>query len=141
MNASSTIENTQEKGSLRPFLPAKDFSKSQEFYGSLGFKIDLITPGFALASMEDRGGISFFVQDFFARELAENLMLQWLVPDIEPWWQHLSSLRLEERFGVKPPKPPVREAWGTVAYLWDPSGVLWHLTALSKADADSGAAR
>jgi hypothetical protein len=31
------------------------------------------------------------------------------------------------RFGVKAPAPPRAEPWGlTIAYVFDPSGVLWH---------------
>jgi uncharacterized glyoxalase superfamily protein PhnB len=58
-------------------------------------------------------------------------MLQLVVPDLPAWWNRLASLRLDERFSVKPPKPPVREPWGgEVAYFWDPAGVLWHIVSL-----------
>jgi len=35
---------------------------------------------------------------------------------------------LPAKFGVPEPKPPVLQPWGLrVAYLVDPSGVLWHV--------------
>ncbi|MGI6855068.1 VOC family protein [Mesorhizobium sp. 1B3] len=126
---------------MRLFVPAKDFAQSQDFYRTLGFKVNLASPRMALAALEGGGGsLSFLIQDFYVQDLAENLMLQWIVPDIAPWWERLSSLRLEEVFGVKAAKAPVREPWGTVAYFWDPSGVLWHLTSLNKPSPDSEAA-
>ena len=43
------------------------------------------------------------------------------------------TLSLRERFGVNTPKSPVGEAWGMrVAYVWDPSGVLWHIAGTQK---------
>jgi uncharacterized glyoxalase superfamily protein PhnB len=50
-----------------------------------------------------------------------------LVDDLHAWWQHINSLDLANQFGVSLPAPPRVEPWGlTVAYVFDPSGVLWH---------------
>jgi hypothetical protein len=116
-------------GILRPFVPAKDFELSQRFYSTVGFQVSRKSERIALVSLGDTDrGVSFLLQDFYAPALAENLMLQLVVPDLMAWWKHLASLRLEERFDVKPPKPPAREAWGAdVAYFWDPVRVLWHV--------------
>ena len=119
-------------GILRPFVPSKDFELSQRFYSTVGFQVSRKSERIALVSLGDTdSGVSFLLQDFYAQDLAENLMLQLVVPDLPAWWKHLASLCLEDQFDVKPPKPPVREAWGAdVVYFWDPAGVLWHVVSL-----------
>jgi uncharacterized glyoxalase superfamily protein PhnB len=42
------------------------------------------------------------------------------------WWDHLASLDLTARYGVKT-LPPKQEDWGLVAGVIDPSGVLWRI--------------
>jgi len=114
---------------MRPFLPAKDFAESQRFYTALGFDVRPIGNGIAHARLGE-GTFSFLLQDFYVKEFAENLMMQLLVGDLDRWWGHIESLDLAERFGVNPPRPPKAEPWGMrVVYLWDPAGVLWHVTA------------
>jgi uncharacterized glyoxalase superfamily protein PhnB len=55
------------------------------------------------------------------------MMMHVLVEDVQDWWTHIASLNLVSKFGVGAPSAPRPEPWGlTVAYVWDPSGVLWH---------------
>jgi uncharacterized glyoxalase superfamily protein PhnB len=55
-------------------------------------------------------------------------MMQLMVDDLDMWWAHIESLDLTKRFGVPAPKPPAVQPWGLrVAYVVDPSGVLWHI--------------
>jgi len=108
----------------RPFLPAKDFDLSRDFYEALGFRklLDGEVAIFAAGS----GG--FILQRYYQREWAENCMMQLMVDDLDAWWQHVVSLDLPGRFGVRAPKPPAVQPWGLrVAYVVDPSGVLWHI--------------
>lgn len=119
-------------GILRPFVPSRDFELSREFYSAIGFQVRRKSEQIALISLGDADtGVSFLLQDFYVPALAENLMLQIVVPNLSVWWNHLASLQLYKRFSVKPPKPPAREEWGgDVAYFWDPAGVLWHVVSL-----------
>ena len=108
----------------RPFLPAKDFEQSKRFYEALGFekKLDGEVAIFGV------GASSFILQKYFQKEWAENFMMQLMVDDLDGWWAHVSSLGLPAKFGVSEPKPPKVQPWGVrVAYLVDPSGVLWHV--------------
>ena len=125
---------TATAGVLRPFVPSKDFAESQSFYRTIGFHVRLTSRRIAVVSLDEtHEGLSFLLQDFYVSDLAENLMLQMIVPDLAAWWEHLLALRLDERFGVKPPRAPAREAWGAeVAYFWDPSGVLWHIASIEE---------
>ncbi len=112
---------------LRPFLPAKDFDTSLRFYKELGFGEHRLGP--LLASLQ-LGAFKFLLQgrphdlDGFAA----NFMMHLLVKNVSPWWTHIASLDLANRYGVQPPAPPTLQPWGlVVAYLWDPAGVLWHI--------------
>jgi len=109
---------------LRPFVPAKSFEISKRFYFDLGFKAEPL--GDALAEMH-LGRHSFLLQDYYVEDWAANFVMHMLVDDVEGWWAHIASLDLPSRYGVKPPRAPRRESWGLdVAYVFDPSGVLWH---------------
>jgi uncharacterized glyoxalase superfamily protein PhnB len=57
-------------------------------------------------------------------------MMHMMVDDLDAWWEHLSSLDIVSRYGVRSPRAPKLESWGlNVAYLFDPAGVLWHVAA------------
>ena len=108
----------------RPFLPAKDFDLSKRFYEALGF--EKVLDGDVAIFNAGSGG--FILQRFYQKDLAENYMVQLMVDDLDAWWAHLSALDLPGKFGVPPPKAPATQPWGLrVAYVIDPSGVLWHV--------------
>jgi uncharacterized glyoxalase superfamily protein PhnB len=109
---------------LRPFLPAKDFEVSRRFYAELGFEI--VSLGDKVAHV-GFGNFAFLLQDYFVKELADNFMMHMLVKNLDDWWANISALNLETRYDVRAPLPPKLEPWGLrVAYVFDPSGVLWH---------------
>jgi hypothetical protein len=73
------------------------------------------------------GGSELILTRFYQKEYAENFMMQLLVDDLDAWWNRISSLKLPERFGVPAPREPAMQLWRLrVAYVVDPSGVLWH---------------
>jgi len=56
-------------------------------------------------------------------------MMQLMVDDLDAWWTHIEALDLPGKFNVQPPRAPTMQPWGLrIAYLWDPSGVLWHIS-------------
>jgi hypothetical protein len=111
---------------LRAFLPAKDFAASKRFYLELGFVMDFETEQVALLRLGDH---SFLLQNFHVEEWAANCMMQLTLADLEGWWSALDREGLVLRHGVRPPVAPRLQAWGAkVAFLFDPSGVLWHVT-------------
>jgi uncharacterized glyoxalase superfamily protein PhnB len=78
------------------------------------------------------GQYSFLLQDFYVAQWADNFMMHMLVDDLPGWWRHVASLDLAARYGVESPRAPKREDWGLdVAYVFDPSGVLWHIGAVT----------
>jgi hypothetical protein len=109
---------------FRPFLPAKEFETSLRFYKAIGFEAYPL--GEALAELSP-GTHAFLLQGNYVKEWAENSVMHVLVKDVDAWWRHIDSLALPRQFDVLPPAPPRVEPWGlTVAYVFDPSGVLWH---------------
>ena len=108
----------------RPFLPARDFDLSKRFYEALGFQ-KLLDSEVAIFEM---GSSGFILQNYYQKGWAENFMMQLLVDDLDAWWAHISALDLPGKFSVQPPKPPALQPWGLrIAYVFDPSGVLWHI--------------
>lgn len=108
----------------RPFLPARDFGLSKRFYEKLGFA-KVLDGDVAIFKI---GSSSFLLQNRFETEWAGNCMMQLMVDDLDAWWSRIESLELLKTFGVRPPKKPELQPWGLrVAYVVDPSGVLWHV--------------
>lgn len=109
---------------MRPFMPAKDFELSKRFYEALGF--EKVLDGEVAIFNAGSGG--FILQNYYQKAWAENFMVQLIVDDLDAWWSHIESLELAKHFGVPSPKPPAMQPWGLrVAYVVDPSGVLWHV--------------
>ncbi len=109
---------------LRPFLPAKDFEVSKQFYADLGFEICPLGDKLVHVGVRD---FAFLLQDYFVQEWADNVMMHMLVNNLDQWWANISALELDSRYEVRAPRPPKLEPWGLrVAYVFDPSGILWH---------------
>jgi hypothetical protein len=124
--AADVMTNSIPSGTetARPFLPAKDFAVSKRFYDALGFR-KLLDGEVAIYGI---GATSFILQNYFQKEWAGNFMMQLQVDDLDAWWARIVSLDLPAHFGVPAPKPPAMQPWGLrIAYIVDPSGVLWHV--------------
>jgi hypothetical protein len=116
--------------SFRPFLPAKEFQTSLRFYEAIGFEAYRLGDTLEELSL---GSYAFLLQGYYVKEWAENTVMHVLVNDVHAWWQHINSLDLANQFGVSPPAPPRVEPWGlTVAYVFDPTGVLWHFAEVTR---------
>ena len=110
---------------LRPFVPAKDFDTSLQFYSDLGFSTFPLGDG--MASMH-LGPFAFLLQSYDREDFAEHFMMHLLVKDVGAWWARIAALDLASRYGVNPPAAPALQPWGlVVAYVWDPARVLWHI--------------
>ena len=116
--------------SFRPFLPAKEFETSLRFYKAIGFEAYRLGETLAELSL---GAHAFLLQGYYVKEWAENTVMHVLVNDVQAWWKHIHSLDLANQFGVSSPAPPRVEPWGlTVAYVFDPTGVLWHFAEVTR---------
>ena len=69
----------------------------------------------------------FYLQNYYVKEWAENVMLHVSVDDAQAWAQHVSELIAQDRYpGVRVAEPKAEPYGALVTYVWDPSGVLLH---------------
>ena len=112
-------------GDLRPFVPAKDFALSKQFYAALGWTVKELDHGLALVAAHDQ---RFYLQDFDLKIFAKNYMLHLTVDDAQAWYEHASSVLRNQAFAGARVQPPQRQAYGAlVTFVHDPAGVLLHL--------------
>jgi catechol 2,3-dioxygenase-like lactoylglutathione lyase family enzyme len=104
---------------LRPFIPAKSFGVSKEFYASLGWKVKDLGDALALVQFGER---SFYVED-----VANNTMLHITVADAQAWYEHVAAVLRDQKFAGAKVQPPKRQPYGAVVtFVHDPTGVLLH---------------
>ena len=113
--------------SILTFVPAKDFELSCRFYETLGFRAKDDDPD---VRYYGRGGHGFLLQNFYVKDWANNFMMAMHVDDLDAWWTEVQTIVDSGDFPGARAKAPQLEDWGMrVTYIWDPSGVLWHVTA------------
>ena len=106
---------------IRVFIPSKNYEISQKFYQALGFKMDYVSEDLSLF---ENGDCFFFLQRFYNHELANNLVLQLSVLDIQEAFDRITKIQ-----GCEFKYEAIRqESWGKVIFLWGPSGELWQVT-------------
>lgn len=111
---------------VRPFVPAADFAMLLRFYRAVGWELGYSDDSLAVLA---RDGHRFYLQDYFVKDWAENMMLHIAVPSAEAWFQFVTDALASGEFGNARVAPPKREPWGaTITYVWDPCGVLLHFT-------------
>lgn len=117
--------NNLKVNALRVFVPAKDHDVSTRFYEDLGF--ETVWSGHGVREMRIEG-FSFFLQNYYQKEWADNFMVQLKVADLDAWWRHIEEKDLVARYeGVRAAAPEVYP-WGLREInLIDPAGVLWHI--------------
>ncbi len=108
----------------RPIVPARDFELSKRFYLEIGFHL-LHDGDVAIFGIGDS---SFVLQNYYNKDWAANFMMQLMVDDVDVWWEYLNHKDLPAHFPAVSLRPPEVQPWGLkIAYLVDPSGVLWHV--------------
>jgi len=109
---------------LKAFIPAKDYELSKRFYQDVGFTLASDSDGIAYFHHEN---VSFLLQNFYAKDLAENLMLHLLVEDVDAWWAKLKEAGIAERYRAQI-SPIKQRPWRMRDFvLFDPSGMLWRI--------------
>ncbi len=107
---------------IKAFVPARDFEQSKQFYSDIGFTKASDSGGIAYFRY---GDCSFLLQDFYVKELAENLMMHVLVEDVKAWHQHITRSGVAEKYCVTVSEI-TQQPWGMLDFIVDdPSGVVW----------------
>jgi predicted lactoylglutathione lyase len=112
---------------ITPFLPAKDYELSKQFYAYIGFSLGDETTDesrYTECILEDN---VFILQDYYVVDWAENTMLTITVPNLDEFLTLLqASIENKNPFGIKV-KGPLDAGYGRQLHLLDPSGILWHV--------------
>lgn len=115
--------------SIRPFIGAKDFEISRNFYRDLGFEEVILGHNMSYFKTE---GLGFYLQDAYVKDWIDNSMIFLEVDDVSRYWNELSALDLTSKYkGIKL-TPILNYDWGRECFLHDPSGILWHFGEFSK---------
>ncbi len=111
--------------SIRPFIGAKDFSVSREFYAALEFEEVRISNDMSYFCIEERFG--FYLQDCCVDAWIDNTMLFLEVENLDEHRARILLLDLPGRFaGVR--VSGIRDSdWGREYFIHDPSSILWHI--------------
>lgn len=112
--------------SIRPFIGAKDYEVSRQFYRDLGFTESILSPAMSYFKTK---GIGFYLQNAYVKDWVDNTMIFMEVEDVKQCYSELLALNLPAKYeNVR--LVPIRELdWGSECFLHDPSGILWHFGA------------
>ncbi len=109
--------------SIRPFIGAKDFEVSRNFYLDLGFRENILDNKLSYFQIE---GIGFYLQDAYVKDWIDNTMIFLEVDNADRYWNELSALDLTNKYENVRLTPIRKNDWGKECFLHDPSGILWH---------------
>ncbi len=115
--------------SIRPFIGARDYSESLDFYRTLGFTGTQVGPKMTLFRIGDEVG--FYLQDAYVEDWVDNTMVFLEVENPEHTREAWLRLDLPARFPTARISAVRVEDWGREFFLHDPSGILWHVGSFS----------
>lgn len=122
---------SQHVVSIRPFIGAKDFVVSRNFYSNLGFQESVI---FRNMSYFSKQGMGFYLQDAYVKDWIDNTMVFLEVENAEKYYNEVLALDLPGKYEGVRLVPMRHEAWGKEFFLHDPSGILWHFGEFFKSE-------
>ncbi|MBU2929784.1 VOC family protein [Winogradskyella psychrotolerans] len=109
--------------SIRPFIGAKDYKLSREFYRDLGFEEFVISHNM---SVFRTGDFAFYLQDYYAKDWIDNTMVFLEVDNVHHHLKHLKKSGIVEKYKNTKCSEIIYNDWGNEFFLHDPSGILWH---------------
>ncbi|WP_179019364.1 glyoxalase [Winogradskyella forsetii] len=110
--------------SIRPFIGAKDYVISRQFYQDLGFEEVVVSPNM---SVFRTGEFAFYLQDAYVKDWVDNTMVFLEVDNVENHLENLKKSGITEKYDNVRCSEVVYNDWGNEFFLHDPSGVLWHI--------------
>lgn len=102
------------------YVPAEDFEVSKRFYRDLGFELTEAWGG----NFDCRlGGAMFRLQNYYEKEWADNFMLQFVVEDVQAWYEQAKSVIENGNYKARVSEPEMISDT-MICHVIDPSGVL-----------------
>lgn len=114
----------QQATSIRPFIGAKDYELSRNFYRDFGFQEIVLSDDMSLFKTNR---IGFYLQKAYIRDWIDNSMLFVEVSDVESYWEEILALNLTTKYPDVKLTPIKNHDWGKECFVHDPSGILWHI--------------
>jgi catechol 2,3-dioxygenase-like lactoylglutathione lyase family enzyme len=115
--------------SIRPFIGAKNFEQSRNFYEDLGFTEIFLQQKMSLFQ---KNQIGFYLQDAFVQDWIDNTMVFIEVENLDQAYSDMFALNLKTKYPTVKLVPIRVEHWGREFFLHDPSGILWHFGEFNK---------
>jgi len=115
--------------SIRPFIGAKDFELSRNFYRDLGFEETILSQTMSVFKM---GDLAFYLQAAYVKDWIDNSMIFLEVEDVNHFWNELLELQLTTKYKEVTLVPVRTYDWGKECFIHDPSGILWHIGQFNK---------
>lgn len=116
--------------SIRPFIGAKNYTISRQFYKDFGFEEIKTSEKMLYFKLGDFG---FYLQDAHIKDWIDNTMVFLEIDNVEEHLSNLKKRNLEEKYnGVRVSEINYND-WGKEYFVHDPSGVLWHVGAFKMA--------
>ena len=110
---------------LKTFVGSEDYEISKDFYTAIGFNLNWDQGELSEFQL---GTCKFYLQKYYQKDWCNNSMLHMTVDDAKAWYEHIEEVLNRDSYGAARVSEPKLEDYGAlVTYLWDPSGVLWHL--------------
>jgi hypothetical protein len=114
----------QKTISIRPFIGAKDFQESRNFYYDWGFEETILSHNLSVFKKDD---LAFYLQDAYVKDWIDNSMIFLEVKDVTSYWDELLLLNLTDKYKNIRLTPIKEYEWGKECFIHDPSGILWHI--------------
>lgn len=115
--------------SIRPFIGAKNFELSRNFYYDLGFQETVLSNKMSVFKTD---GLAFYLQDAYVKDWIDNTMIFLEVEDVHQFWKELVALDLTAKYKNVRIIPVKENDWGRECFIHDPSGILWHVGEFNK---------
>src|SRR5262245_54273520 len=104
--------------SLLPFVPSgEDYDASRRLFVDLGFEELWENGGYAGFR---NGNAQFILQKFDDEHFAGNFMIRLNVPDLDVWWQAISTKELNKTYPDFRINAPKEFPWGREVNFIDP---------------------
>ena len=110
--------------SIRTFIGAKDFETSRGFYREWGFEENEIGKDLSYFYLNN---IGFYLQDYYVKNWISNTMAFLEIDNLDEYWKELRGKKLDKRFKNVKYIDPKEFEWGSEGFVYDPSGILWHV--------------
>lgn len=115
---------------VRPFVGAKDFNVSRDFYVALGWSVTYDSDDLRVLEL---AGHRFYLQKYYNKEWCNNTMLHVTVEDVDAWYKNVKIVFTKAPFfdRARISEGVTDEGYARVFHVWDPSGVLLHFAQMN----------